>query len=43
MSGRQSFVCQDCGFRVSPGSFRARCPECNGDLGAPDTARWGAG
>ena len=39
MSGRQSFVCQECGCRVSPGSFRARCPECDGKLGIGETAR----
>ena len=39
MSRRQSFVCQECGRRVSPGSFRARCPECDGTLGTGNLAR----
>ncbi|SMP19164.1 hypothetical protein [Halobellus salinus] len=39
MSGRQSFVCQECGCRVSPGSFRARCPECDGKLGTGGARR----
>ncbi|WP_311173192.1 hypothetical protein [Halobellus ordinarius] len=40
MSGRRSFICRECGARVSPGSFRARCPDCEGELGIlDDTAR----
>jgi hypothetical protein len=37
MSVRKSFVCRECGHRVSPGSFRAQCPECDGRLGTGDT------
>ncbi|MFA1610272.1 hypothetical protein [Halobellus rubicundus] len=40
MSSRRSFVCRDCGCRVTPGSFRARCPECDGELGTTDAAHW---
>ncbi|MFB6089883.1 MAG: hypothetical protein ABEJ97_02380 [Halobellus sp.] len=39
MSSRRSFVCRDCGCRVTPGSFRARCPECDGELGTTDATR----
>ncbi|MFB6251789.1 MAG: hypothetical protein ABEI27_08925 [Halobellus sp.] len=38
MSSRRSFVCQECGSRVAPESFRARCPECDGELGPITTA-----
>jgi Zn finger protein HypA/HybF involved in hydrogenase expression len=43
MTERLSFVCRDCGLRVSPGSFRALCPECGGALDDQTTARWSTG
>ncbi|MFB6305356.1 MAG: hypothetical protein ABEH47_09325 [Haloferacaceae archaeon] len=32
MAERASFVCGECGGRVSPTSYRAACPECGGRL-----------
>jgi hypothetical protein len=43
MSERTSFVCLDCGVRVSPNAFRANCPDCGGELGADGGTRWAAG
>ncbi|SDQ37270.1 hypothetical protein [Halopelagius longus] len=43
MSERVSFVCRECGARVSPGSFRANCPNCGGELGPDAEPRAAAG
>jgi len=32
MVERPAFVCDACGNRVTPGSYRAHCPECGGTL-----------
>ncbi|QCC52836.1 rubrerythrin-like domain-containing protein [Halapricum salinum] len=32
MSSRLRFECADCGKRVVPASYRAACPECQGEL-----------
>ncbi|MFC7203411.1 hypothetical protein ACFQJC_07795 [Haloferax namakaokahaiae] len=33
---RASYICCDCQATVSPGAYRATCPDCNGKL-RPDS------